>query len=163
MNLKIQLCLIMAIVMVAMSSSLEESDRKEELTHEQTEVKEILQLPMPDEPSSRTLGFGETLAFDELGPIIINKDGSLRRITNWSELTADEKKHTSRKVSLRNQKRLGVLKNNERLETIRQYYEQQAIADHQLDGEATEELQTDVSPEESLTLPSSYSTPVAEL
>jgi predicted Fe-S protein YdhL (DUF1289 family) len=91
-------------------------------------TEEVLQLPAPGEvgsSQSQSLELGETLALDHLGPIIINKDGTLRRITNWSGLTANEKKHTLRKVSLRNQKRLGVLKNAERLEIIKRYYEEQ--------------------------------------
>lgn len=90
------------------------------------EVVDILQLPIPEEVSSRSLEFGDTLALDDLGPIIINKDGSLRRITNWSELSPSEQKNTLRKISLRNHKRLGVLKNNERLDIIQKYYNDKA-------------------------------------
>ena len=102
---------------------------------------EVLQLPAPGEvgsSQSQSLELGETLALDHLGPIIINKDGTLRRITNWSGLTANEKKHTLRKVSLRNQKRLGVLKNAERLEIIKRYYEEQDKQKHLQEAEVDE-------------------------
>lgn len=108
---------VVSFALVNANHSIESSLEKEE---------EILQLPMPGEvEASQSLEFGQTLALDHLGPIIINKDGSLRRITNWADLTTDEKKHTKRKVSLRNEKRLRVLKNIERLEIIRKYYEEQ--------------------------------------
>ena len=87
---------------------------------------EVPLLPTPEEgTSSRTLSLGETMALDDLGPIIINNDGTMRRIANWLDMTNDERKHTIRKVSIRNKKRLNVLKNKERLEIIEKYYEEQ--------------------------------------
>jgi hypothetical protein len=125
------LFLILLVMLVCMTNSKaigEETETEVLMTNEEDT---LLQLPMPDEASSRTVEFGETLTLDELGPIIINKDGSLRRITNWSELSPEERKHTKRRVSLRNHKRLGVLKNNERLEIIQRYYEEQASSSQQ--------------------------------
>lgn len=124
------LCVLLLVMVMSGLTNCQELDQEEgEMQQGEDEdgspVK--LQLPMPEEASSKTLQFGETLALDDLGPIIINKDGTLRRITNWSELTELEKKHTLRKVSLRNHKRLAVLKNNERLDIIKKYYEEKSM------------------------------------
>lgn len=156
-------CLVMVMLMIGLSNALVEVDHLQaiveqaqttdetspQLEHEEKDEGTIkLQLPMPDEESSRTLQFGDTLALDDLGPIIINKDGSLRRITNWAELSAVEKKHTLRKVSLRNHKRLGVLKNNERLDIIQKYYEAQAVqSPPQHAQEEQDEQETETEPD----------------
>ena len=41
------------------------------------------------------LRVGETMAFEELGPIIVNSDGSTRRITNWDQMTPAEQVRAS--------------------------------------------------------------------
>jgi hypothetical protein len=38
-----------------------------------------------------TLKLGEVTVLDELGPIIINSDGTTTRISNWSTMTQQEK------------------------------------------------------------------------
>ncbi|KAI5887959.1 uncharacterized protein SCHCODRAFT_02589708 [Schizophyllum commune H4-8] len=43
---------------------------------------------------------------DELGPMVVNSDGTLSRIANWTEMTEAEKKNTLRVLSKRNQLRL---------------------------------------------------------
>lgn len=126
MNPKI--ALIWCIVVITITSTAHALEQEHQDLKSGKNNDEILQLPLPGEASSsQSLHLGEKLALDHLGPIIINKDGTMRRITNWSGLTADEKKHTLRKVAQRNQKRLGVLKNAERLEIIRRYYEEQEV------------------------------------
>ena len=52
---------------------------------------------------------GEALSLDELGPIIINEDGTMRRIANWHLLTDQEKEHTQRKIAKRNKTRIEAL------------------------------------------------------
>ena len=52
---------------------------------------------------------GEALSLDELGPIIINEDGTMRRIANWHLLTDQEKEHTQRKIAKRNKIRIEAL------------------------------------------------------
>lgn len=47
---------------------------------------------------------------NELGPLIINKDGTTGRITNWHQMTEEEKQRTLRIITARNRKRLQVLK-----------------------------------------------------
>jgi hypothetical protein len=50
------------------------------------------------------------IRFDELGPIIINTDGSLQRIPNWHSLTEIEQAKALRLIAARNKKRLEKLK-----------------------------------------------------
>ena len=64
-------------------------------------------LPEPSTTEkSREIKLGETFRFEELGPIIINPDGTTRRITNWENLTKQEQASTYRLISARNKKRL---------------------------------------------------------
>ena len=57
-----------------------------------------------------TLKLGETHTMDHLGPLIVNKDGTLRRISNWSKMTNRERKVALRRVTKRNRERLAALK-----------------------------------------------------
>ena len=73
---------------------------------------EILMLPSSIGDSSeisRQIALGETISLEELGPIIINADGTTRRITNWSTLNKIEQENSWRVISARNLKRLKVL------------------------------------------------------
>jgi hypothetical protein len=45
----------------------------------------------------------------EMGPLIINLDGTVRRISNWRSLTTREKKVAWRKIAQRNRARLSHL------------------------------------------------------
>lgn len=53
---------------------------------------------------------GEGVALDHLGPLVVNKDGSLSRIANWETMSEKEKKNTLRVLGKRNQLRLGELR-----------------------------------------------------
>ena len=46
---------------------------------------------------------------DSLGPIVINKDGTLSRVTNWETLTEPEKCATKRMLAKRNLERRSLL------------------------------------------------------
>lgn len=73
---------------------------------------ELPQLPPPDPKSDKnipTIKLGETIRFEEFGPIILNTDGSTRRIENWDTLTEKEKEVTWRRISRRNEERRKVL------------------------------------------------------
>ena len=50
-----------------------------------------------------------SIKLEELGPIIVNTDGTLGRIPNWMEMTVEEKATTKRLISTRNKKRLMAL------------------------------------------------------
>ena len=55
------------------------------------------------------LQFGETLKLDFLGPIIINTDGTTKRIANWDALTEKEKEVSWRRIGKRNEERKKIL------------------------------------------------------
>lgn len=50
---------------------------------------------------------------DSLGPMIINTDGTIQRVSNWHELTKEEQDKTFRLICARNQKRIEALKREE--------------------------------------------------
>ena len=53
---------------------------------------------------------GEPKVMDHLGPIVVNSDGTLARIANWSEMTEKEQTVTKRRIAKRNLERLQELK-----------------------------------------------------
>lgn len=57
----------------------------------------------------RKLSLGDSLKLDDLGPIIINPDGTTRRIANWANLTKFEQDNTWRLISARNKRRMAAL------------------------------------------------------
>lgn len=63
-------------------------------------------LPAAD-PDSKlpSLKFGETMSFEELGPIILNVDGTTRRISNWDQLSPQEQQTSWRRIKKRNEER----------------------------------------------------------
>ena len=54
----------------------------------------------------RQIKFGDTVALDDLGPIIVNDDCTMRRIENWPRMTDRERRGTQKRVSERNAARL---------------------------------------------------------
>ena len=52
---------------------------------------------------------GNPVKLDRLGPIVVNKDGSLSRITNWGEMSEGEQQRTLKVVARRNKMRMGTL------------------------------------------------------
>ncbi|KAJ7079602.1 hypothetical protein B0H15DRAFT_953967 [Mycena belliarum] len=49
---------------------------------------------------------GPAVKFEDLGPMVVNSDGTLSRIANWSGMTEPEKERTLRVLSARNKIRL---------------------------------------------------------
>ena len=77
-----------------------------------SEAKDILMLPASTNINgeiNRQITLGETVSLEELGPIIINADGTTRRITNWLDLNKVEQETSWRVISARNLKRLKAL------------------------------------------------------
>ncbi|KAK8170220.1 hypothetical protein IWX90DRAFT_366307, partial [Phyllosticta citrichinensis] len=73
-----------------------------------------LPLPAPGEGTSDTQtidlgGDGGQIKLDALGPMVVNKDGTLSRIANWQKMADIEKKNTLRILGKRNQLRLDAL------------------------------------------------------
>ena len=79
---------------------------------------EVLLLPPPidEDPSEKTMKLGEKISMEHLGPIIINTDGSLRRIDNWDKLSKEEQDRSFRLIAARNKKRIEILKQKEQQE-----------------------------------------------
>jgi hypothetical protein len=80
-----------------------------------TRENEIPALPTPAENGepTRQLPLGSTVSMDHLGPIIVNTDGTTRRIANWNELTKSEQENAIRLISARNKRRIEALKNQQ--------------------------------------------------
>ena len=51
----------------------------------------------------------ETISFEEMGPVIINTDGTTRQISNWDQMTKREQEVTWKRISKRNEERRKAL------------------------------------------------------
>ncbi|KAF2641158.1 hypothetical protein P280DRAFT_372494, partial [Massarina eburnea CBS 473.64] len=72
-------------------------------------------LPLPEPPTGSkaielNVSSGEGVKLDHLGPMVVNRDGTLSRIGNWEQMTEIEQKNTLRILGKRNQLRLDSLK-----------------------------------------------------
>lgn len=70
-------------------------------------------LPAPGQGTPISLdvsGGGSTAKLSAMGPLVVNVDGTVSRITNWAEMTDAERETTFRMVGKRNQTRLAALK-----------------------------------------------------
>jgi len=78
-----------------------------------------LGLPAPEEPhdpasnstqkidvSGQINGDDGSIRLDELGPMVVNSDGTLSRIANWQQMTEAERERTLRVLTARNKIRL---------------------------------------------------------
>jgi hypothetical protein len=91
----------------------------------------LLGLPAGEESSATNtdthklvLGEGYSL-YDKMGPLVINDDGSTRRIANWDVMTDREKQNTLRVLSRRNKvrhSRLGLYAQTVHKTLVRQEY-----------------------------------------
>ena len=81
-------------------------------TDVQSEGEEVFLLPAPSEESGgevTKLSIGETVSMDEMGPMVINKDGTISRITNWDVKLPHEKEAILKVISKRNAERRKIL------------------------------------------------------
>lgn len=53
---------------------------------------------------------GSSTSLDELGPVVVNKDGTLAQIANWGQMTEDEQATTMRLIGAQNKRRLAALR-----------------------------------------------------
>jgi len=71
-------------------------------------------LALPEAPSNATQldmsNGGTTVSLDHLGPMVVNVDGTMSRISNWDKMAEIEKKATLRIIGKRNKERLAALK-----------------------------------------------------
>ncbi|KAK4239043.1 hypothetical protein C8A03DRAFT_32898 [Achaetomium macrosporum] len=81
-------------------------------------VKPLPALPAPEDATdgSDQNGFrtvvvnGQAVALDNLGPMVVGRDGTVSRIANWPEMTEIERQNTLRILCKRNQLRLANLR-----------------------------------------------------
>ncbi|CAO2652959.1 Nn.00g023700.m01.CDS01 [Neocucurbitaria sp. VM-36] len=79
-----------------------------------SESKQPLPLPEPSSEESTKIDVnGEGVKLDHLGPLVVNKDGTLSRITNWANMAEIERQNTLRILGKRNQLRTESLKTQE--------------------------------------------------
>ena len=70
----------------------------------------LLELPeATNDPSIPTIKLGESIRFEEMGPVIINIDGTTRRIDNWDQMTKNEQEVAWRRIAKRNEERRKLL------------------------------------------------------
>ncbi|KAG8776425.1 hypothetical protein FRB91_001193 [Serendipita sp. 411] len=76
-----------------------------------SEHKERLELPAPEDArdDKPTLELDSTMKMDNLGPMIVNSDGTLSRISNWQEMSEIERARTVKVLLKRNKIRLDTL------------------------------------------------------
>ncbi|EIE83681.1 hypothetical protein RO3G_08386 [Rhizopus delemar RA 99-880] len=53
--------------------------------------KPILALPSTAEETISSVDINDTYKLKELGPVVVNEDGTISRINNWHEMTEIEK------------------------------------------------------------------------
>ncbi|KAL5119155.1 hypothetical protein ACEQ8H_002862 [Pleosporales sp. CAS-2024a] len=71
-----------------------------------------LPLPEPSSPNTTTIDMstgGSTVKLDHMGPLVVNKDGTLSRINNWAEMSDLERQNTLRVLGKRNMLRREAL------------------------------------------------------
>lgn len=72
-----------------------------------------LPLPAPGDENTHQLDLSSgsgSVTLDHLGPMVVNVDGSLGRISNWAQMTEAEQRNTLRVLGKRNRARLEKLK-----------------------------------------------------
>ncbi|GAA5806178.1 hypothetical protein HPULCUR_011708 [Helicostylum pulchrum] len=79
------------------------------MSSENTEKKPILALPSTaDETVS--VDINDTYKLKEMGPVVINENGTMSRINNWFEMNDIERANVNRVLLKRNRERLAKLK-----------------------------------------------------
>lgn len=116
MGRKLFLTILLSVMMIVMlagarAENIVKTQEAGNLASSDNEGEAVLSLPdagtstvLEDGPVPK-LAVGGKLVFDTLGPIIINSDGTTRRITNWDKLTEREREWTLRKIRQRNNER----------------------------------------------------------
>lgn len=82
---------------------------------EQVPGQNPLPLPEPEAGSAAQLdaGTGQSVKLGHLGPMVVNRDGTLSRIANWEHMSEFERQNTLRILGKRNQLRMETLRAEE--------------------------------------------------
>lgn len=98
------------------TSAMDPESNPKDTTNEQQDKQsnEDTPLALPEASSGIKLDVsaegGSTVKLDHLGPLVVNQDGTVSRISNWAQMTEQEKKGTLRVLGKRNKQRLDALK-----------------------------------------------------
>ena len=99
------------------STSYSTAPPPEEDTATETQSQPKQPLALPEAPHNATqldMSSGSTsVKLDHLGPMVVNVDGTLSRISNWEKMAEIEKENTVRIIGIRNQARLKALRAKE--------------------------------------------------
>ena len=103
-----------AAVLPNHQSNLQMSPDSDSSEEQPKDDQEILQLPPVDPNASEDmptleLNSGGSIKLESLGPIILNTDGTTRRISNWDQLSPQEQKVSWRRIRKRNEQRRKTL------------------------------------------------------
>ncbi|RAL05714.1 uncharacterized protein BO80DRAFT_78989 [Aspergillus ibericus CBS 121593] len=86
-------------------------DQTQEQPQTESQKSEYLALPSAESATKLDVsGDGSTVKLDHLGPVVVNQDGTLSRISNWEQMTEIERRNTLRVLGKRNKMRLDALK-----------------------------------------------------
>jgi len=126
-----RLCIREASAIVFLTAlTMAGSSENAEALSTSSEGGKIPQLPPPDPDSNLpSIKLGESIRFEEWGPIILNSDGTTRRIANWDTLTEHEKQVTWRRIGKRNEERRLVLLEKQKEEEAAQQVEDENNAE----------------------------------
>lgn len=111
-----------SLISASSASAMSSNPSQPPLEHGSSEDKSSstpLPLPAPptDEETRQILDLsnpaGSTVKLDALGPLVVNVDGTLSRISNWQGMTELERRNTLRVLGKRNKQRLEALKAKE--------------------------------------------------
>ena len=94
-------------------SSTMSKDEQQPAQQENKDNKNPLPLPAPGDAANdgpTQLRVGESVALDAMGPLVVNRDGTMGRIGNWAGMTEHEKAQTLRLLGKRNKERMDILK-----------------------------------------------------
>jgi predicted Fe-S protein YdhL (DUF1289 family) len=95
------------------SSSMDINNKEDNNNDESVDLHGTSSAPVPlllpskteNDENVTSIKLGETISFEQLGPIILNTDGTTRRIDNWNSLSKQEQDTTWRRIKQRNAKR----------------------------------------------------------
>jgi hypothetical protein len=88
------------------------SEPASHIQEQNQEEKKSAPLALPEPPAEGIqldVSTGQGVSLDHLGPMVVNKDGTISRITNWDAMSDMEKKNTLRILQKRNKERRDAL------------------------------------------------------
>ncbi|KAE9372534.1 hypothetical protein N431DRAFT_457243 [Stipitochalara longipes BDJ] len=100
-----------------MSSTTYSSNADAEPETASSDSKKPLALPEAPHNSTTQLDMSNgdvSIKLDHLGPMVVNVDGTMSRISNWDKMADIEKENTLRIIGKRNKARLEVLRAKEK-------------------------------------------------